>query len=230
MTYLLSYKRLDAVIVKVNHLLLYLLRIELLHSAHDLATGKLLNKESCTFCSILHNERVCSALITERCISLEAMSLRALSDRYRIEICALKEYVYCIFCNARLLAAEYTCEAHWLFCVGNHEICCAKSALYAVEGHKLLSFLCSAHYHLAAGNLRCIECMKRLADLMENEVGDVDNVVDRSETDRKKFLLKPLRRGCHLDTLDSSSGISWSPVCCSNLYRDRLSLSAVCPC
>ena len=96
---LLSYKRLDAVIVKVNDLLLYLLRIELLHSAHDLTSCKLLDKESGTFCCILYNERVCATLIAERCVSLETMSLRTLSDRYRIEICAFEEYVNSIFCN-----------------------------------------------------------------------------------------------------------------------------------
>ena len=65
MTDLLTNKVLDAVIVKVNHLLLDLLRIALLHSAHNLATGKLLDKESRTLCCVLHYERVSTTLITE---------------------------------------------------------------------------------------------------------------------------------------------------------------------
>ena len=72
---LLAHEGLDAVVVKVNNLLLDLLRIELLHSAYDLATCKFLDKESSTLSGILHNERVCSTLITERCICLETMSL-----------------------------------------------------------------------------------------------------------------------------------------------------------
>ena len=75
MTYLLSYKRLNAVIVKVNDLLLYLFRIKLLHASHYLSAGKFLDKERSTLCSILYNERVSTTLITERSISLEGVSL-----------------------------------------------------------------------------------------------------------------------------------------------------------
>ena len=75
MTELLSYEILDARIVEVNDLLLDLLRVELLHSADDLTTCELLDKEGCTLCCILNYERVCTTLITERRICLEAVSL-----------------------------------------------------------------------------------------------------------------------------------------------------------
>ena len=43
---------------------------------------------------------------------------------------------------------------------------------------------------------------------MEHEVGDVDDIVDWSETYRKELFLKPLRRWSDLYSLDGSTGIS----------------------
>ena len=229
MSDLLSNEVLDAVVVKINDLLLDFLRIEFLHSSDNLTTCKLLNQESGALCSILHYERISSTLVTERSVSLESMSLRALPDRYRVEVCALKEHVDCRLSHTRLLTTKYTRKAHRLLCISDHKVSCAQCALHAVESNELLALFCSAHYNLATCNLRCIERMKRLADLVENEVCDVYDVVDRPEADSQKLLLEPLRRCGNLDSLDCSSGISWSSVSSKNLYRDCPLSVIVCP-
>ena len=71
--------------------------------------------------------------------------------------------------------------------------------------------------------------MKRLTDLMKNEVGDINDIVDRTKTYCKELLLKPLRGCCYLYSLDGCSCITRSSISCEDLYRNRLSF-ALCKC
>ena len=67
--------------------------------------------------------------------------------------------------------------------------------------------------------------MKRLSYLVKYEVGDINDIVYRSESDSKEFLLQPLRRCCNLYTLDGGTCISWSSVCSKNFYGNCLTFS-----
>ena len=75
MTYLLADESLDTVIIKLHNLLGNLLRVEFLDLAYNRTSCDLLDKESGTLCSIVYNQRICSSLISERCVCLETMSL-----------------------------------------------------------------------------------------------------------------------------------------------------------
>ena len=229
MTDLLADEVLDTIVIKINDLLLNHFRITLLYLSYNLSTCKFLDKEGSTLCSILNNKRICATLITERSVCLKGMSLRTLSDRNRVEICALEEHVSSSFCYSRLLTAEYSCKTHRLLGISDHEVCCAESTLNSVKSNELLAFLRSADYYLATSDLRCIKCMKRLADLMKNEVGDINDIVDRTKTYCKELLLKPLRGCCYLYSLDGCSCITRSSISCEDLYRNRLSF-ALCKC
>ena len=75
MSDLLADEILDTVVIQLDNLLPDLLRIELLHLTHNMSSCKLLNKQSSTPCSIIHNQRVSSTLVTEGSICLETVSL-----------------------------------------------------------------------------------------------------------------------------------------------------------
>ena len=68
-----------------------------------------------------------------------------------------------------------------------------------------------AHHHVrglvTAGLDESIEVegMERLAELMQHEVGDVDDVVDRPQPDGAEPLAQPPRRGAHGDAFDDPS-------------------------
>ena len=153
------------------------------------------------------------------------MSLGALSDRYRVEVCALEEYVDSSLGNSGLLTAKNSGKAHRLLSICNHKVGSTQCTLHAVKCDELLAFLCPAHYDLTALDLRRIECVKRLSDLVKNKVCDVHNVVDRTETDSKELLLKPLWRSRNLYSLDCSTCISRSSIHSGNLYRDSLAFT-----
>jgi hypothetical protein len=49
-----------------------------------------------------------------------------------------------------------------------------------------------------------VEHMQRAAAIEGDEVGDVDQRIDRAKTNRSKALLQPVGRGAVLDTLDQA--------------------------
>ena len=100
-----------------------------------------------------------------------------------------------------------------------------KISLHPVQSHNLLTLTGPADNHLAAGNLVSVEGMQRLTKLEEHEIGNVNHVVDRMETDSEQLLLKPFRRGADLHVPDGNSVIFRGSVHILNLYRDGLSLT-----
>ena len=59
-----------------------------------------------------------------------------------------------------------------------------------------------------------------LADLEEDEVGDIHNIVHRVKSDSEKLLLEPFRRRTHFHVLNGNSFILRSSVSIQNFYRD----------
>ena len=100
-----------------------------------------------------------------------------------------------------------------------------KISLHPVESHDLLALTCPADNDLAAGDLVSVEGMQWLTKLEEHEIGNVNHVVDRVETDCKQFLLEPFRRGANLHVPDGNSVIFRRSVHILNLYRDGLTLT-----
>ena len=54
--------------------------------------------------------------------------------------------------------------------------------------------------------------MKRLAKLEEDEVGDINDIVDRLQAYAHKLFLKPLRRRGHLYALDGHATVARSTL------------------
>src|SRR4051812_5993898 len=57
-----------------------------------------------------------------------------------------------------------------------------------------------------------IEGMKRAAQLVQNEIGDVDDVVDGAQADRSEPGLEPLRTGGDLDPANDARGVQRAAV------------------
>ena len=92
--------------------------------------------------------------------------------------------------------------------------------LGTIEGDDLLSFSGTAHDYFSSGDLVSIEGVQRLADLEEDEVGDIHNVVYRMKSDGEKLLLEPFRRRTHFHVLNGNSLILRSSVSIQHFYRD----------
>ena len=80
------------------------------------------------------NQRVCTTLVTERCICLQAEALGGTADGCRVEVGALEEYVSGAFSHTAVFSSEDAADAHGTLGICNYHVCAAELAFYAVEG------------------------------------------------------------------------------------------------
>ena len=90
--------------------------------------------------------------------------------------------------------------------VGDHAVFGEQRVSLAVEGEEGLAVLRAAD-HQRAADFRGVKGVQRLADLVEHEVGDVDDVVDRAQADRFEPLLQPGRAFADGDAGDADGGV-----------------------
>ena len=204
---ILADKPLDTVIIKVNDLLLNLLRIEFLHPSHDLASGEFLYEKSGAFASVSGDPRITSPLETERSVCLESMPLGSPADGTRIEIGALDEHAGGGFRHARVYPAENTGYAHRAVLVGDNDILRGKLSFRLVQSDEPLAFHGPSHDNLPAADLISVKSMERLPELPEDEIGHIYHIVDRTQANGKQPLPQPFGRRADLDPLDSDTAI-----------------------
>ena len=177
--------------VETERLNLY--RVEVGNLAADCTTCKLLEEQSSTLEGIYLHIRVYTALEAERRIGIESVTLCALTNRYRVEICALDKDIGSCLANARIKSAIYTCKAHRTLCRADHKVGSREFTLNTIKSNKLCTLLAVAHHNLATLNLRSIKGVQWLTKLKEYEVGNIDKVVLWVDTRSAQVVLHPIR-------------------------------------
>ena len=110
-----------------------------------------------------------------------------------MEISCLEHHVLgCLVC-ARALAAKYASDTHWLFGITDSEVVLAKYMLLTVEGDELLASILVFHYNLVALNHISIKTVHWLTVSHHYVVGDVNDVVNRTQTYDVELVLEPFR-------------------------------------
>ena len=148
------------------------------------------------------------------------MAACALTNPCRVEICALKHYVLCCVVCARTLASENACDTHGLLGVADAQVVLAECVLLAVECDELSALGLCANYYLRALNHVGIEAVHRLAVCHHHVVGDVDDVVDRTQTDYLQLVLKPFGTLLNLTSADAHTCVALASLGVFNLNID----------
>ena len=97
----------------------------------------------------------------------------------------------------------------------------AKCVLLAVKSDELCTFGLSAHNNLLTFHHVGVEAMHRLTVCHHHIVGDVDDVVDRTQTYNLQFVLQPLGALLHLAACDAYASIAAASLGVLYLYVDR---------
>ena len=125
-----------------------------------------------------------------------------------MEICTFEEYIFCCFCSSRIESTEYSGDTHRFFCITDHQVTVRKLTFYFIQSNELSSFGTSFYYNLTAFNLVSIETVHRLTICMKNVIGNIDNIVDRTYTDKTQFVLQPFGTFLYCYVLDSNTCIT----------------------
>jgi len=140
-----------------------------------------------------------AALETVARVGVHRVTLRHAADRHRIEERTLEQDTLGGIGDARVVAAHDAGHADHTLVVGDHEIVGAEFAIDLVESDELLARFCAPHDQPAAGELVEVVRVHRSTGLPHHEVGDVDDVVDRTQPDRFEAVREPLRRTADRD-------------------------------
>ena len=127
---------------------------------------------------------------------------------HRVEYGAFNENGGGVFTDSAVLSAEDAGNAHRFFGVANHEVIGVQLAFLSVESDKGFVGMGNANDHFLAGDFIGIEGMKRVAKFMHHIVGDVNEVVDRGESDGLETVLQPSRRSRDLCTCEDNARVA----------------------
>src|SRR6185503_5691839 len=88
-------------------------------------------------------------------------------------------------------AAKYTGDTNSIFGITDHQVFFAKLSFFFIECNKLSSFRQVFYNDLFSTDLIRIKSMKRLTRFMLNEIGNINDIVNRPYTNRFQFFLQP---------------------------------------
>ena len=136
------------------------------------------------------------------------MPLGGLAHPHGIEIGAFEEDVGRIVADTRRQPAEDAADAHRTFGRTDHQVAVAQFALHAVERHERRSLGAGFHDDPPPLDLTGVEGVQRLAELEENVVGDVHQIVFGMNARRTQRVLHPVGRRADLAARDRHARIA----------------------
>ena len=184
------------------------MRIVVLDFRSDFTSRQFLHQQRSFLQGINRNIRVDTTFETERRIRAQTVTTRRLAHPSRMEISAFQEHVRSGFRRTGIQSAKYAGNTHRLFRVANHQVLVRQLAFHFVQCHERSSFGTSLHHNLATLNLVGIEAVHRLTVGMQNVVGNIDDVINRTHPNQTELVLQPFRTFLHGDALDGYSCIT----------------------
>ena len=182
------------------------LHIDNLHA--DFATCQFLRQHRCTFEGIYLTCWVNATLKAETGICLQAMTTRTLANPSWVEISTLEEHVLRGLVGSASLSTKHTCDTHWLLHIADSQVLIGKFVLLTIEGNEWSTFWQGLHHHLIALHHISVKAMQGLTIRHHDVVGDIDDVVDRTLTNRCQSVLQPLWTFLHFAVLHRHSAVT----------------------
>ena len=184
------------------------LRINILDSAGNLTARQLLDQESRPFQDIDRIIRIQATLEAERGVRVQAKTTGRLTDPCRMEASRFQEDIGSLLGYARIQATENTTDTHRLFRITDHQVAIGQRTLYAIQRNELRTRLNGLDNHLISLNLSGIERMQGLSQLMQDEIGDIDHVINRTQANHTQPVLQPFRALLNRHALDRHARVT----------------------
>ena len=182
-----------------------------------MSAGGFLNEQGRAFQCRDGVVRVNAALEQERRLGVKVVAACCFADVCWVEAGALDEHRCGAVADARFQSAEHSGNAHWLVGVANHKVFGVERALNTVERGEFCSGRHCLHNHFVTVDFIGIEGVKRLTELVQNEVRNIDNIVYRVQAHRFKTFLQPLGRRCNLDARNRNACVAAAAFVFGNL-------------
>lgn len=138
-----------------------------------------------------------------------------------MEVGRLQHYVLRRFIGTTALAAKHAGYTHGLLGITDSQVAVRELVLYPIQrlerrtvGHRL-------HHNLVPLHHIGIEAMQRLTQGHHDIVGDINNIIDRTQADDVQALFQPLWRLLDLAVRDAHTSIATTSLRVLYLHLDR---------
>ena len=121
-----------------------------------------------------------------------------------MEISAFEHHVGGSVISTATLSAEDSGDTHGLLGVAYTEVVESEYMLLTIESDKLSAFGLCSHHNLMSSHLVGIKAVHRLTIGHHYIIGDIDNIVNRTQSDNLQLVLQPFRTQTHLGSPDRS--------------------------
>ena len=190
----------------------------------NLSAGKLTAKNSCLLKGVEYTIRVGTTFKSERRIGTKAMAPRTFPNPSGMEICALEYDMGRCIVSSAATSPEDTGDAHRFTTVADGKVMWTKDVIVAIESHEGLSFVVGAYNDMASFNHVGIKAVERLPVGKHDVVGNVYDVVDRTQANGGEMPLEPVGRFSHMATGNAHTCVTGTGLGVADgyLYRERM--------
>ena len=182
------------------------------NAVDDLACAQLLHQLARTVDRIEGHARVKALLKAAGGLGTHAERLCGDTNGSAVEVCGLENDGLGVVHNLGVCAAHNTRNSNRLVVVADGEHFITQIVIHAVQSLDGLTVAGTADNNAAIGQALVVERMHRLAVLEHNIVGDINDVVDRTNAAGVQTLAHPRRRRLDLDILDNAGGVARAQV------------------
>ena len=188
----------------------------------NLTCTQLLHQLTRTVYGIEGHARVKTLLKAAGGLGTHAERLRGDTNGSAVEVCGLENDGLGVVYDLGVCTAHNACNSNRLVVVADGEHLVAQVVVHAVQSLDGLAVAGTADNDAAVRQALVVECVHRLAVLEHNVVGNINNVVDRTNAAGVQTLTHPRRRRLDLDILDNAGGVARAQVGVLDLDRHIL--------
>ena len=192
------------------------------NAVNDFACAEHLDQFARTVDCIEGHARVKALLKAAGSLGTHAERLCGDTNGSAVEVCGLENDGLGVIHNLGVCAAHNACNSNRLVVVADGKHLVAQVVIYAVQSLDGLTVAGTADNNAAVGQALVVERMHRLAVLEHNIVGDINDIVDRTNAAGMQTLTHPRRRRLDLDILNNAGGVARAQVGVLDLNRHIL--------
>ena len=149
------------------------------------------------------------------------MTTSTLTNPCWMEISTFQYNISCCFVSTTTLSTEDTCNTHWLFLITDSEVVLTKYMLFTIQSNELLTLVLILNDDMIALNHICIKTVHRLTVSHHDIVGNVNDIIDWTQTNDIQFVLQPLRTLLYLTIRNTQTSITTASISVLNRHINR---------
>ena len=168
-------------------------RIDIDDIHRHLTTSQFLTENGSLLKCIDRTIGINTTLKTETGICAQTMTAGTLTNPCRMEVGTLKHHILRGLVGTTTLSAKHAGNTHRILGIADSQVAIREFMLHTIECLERCAIRHRLHHNLMTLHHICIEAMQGLTIGHHDIIGDIHDIVDRTQTDCCQLILQPVR-------------------------------------